>query len=218
MLGVTNSSRLQQDIQEESQHHRDIIQLDIIDSYLNLTLKVLSMFHWTTTYCPGAKWIVKSDDDVFVNPFALRTYLQWYPNASFLCRMNKNLKVCRLGGDCPEKWAVSVSEYPKEYYPRYCDGPAYVVANSMARLVYLAANKTHPHLMEDAYFTGIVARPFNPKYKNLSLQRFPKKCYFLRDKFWNGISLFMLNLEVKAGSSYQVWNKILNYNNITLVK
>ena len=49
---------------------------DIIDAYRNLVLKGVSWMEWTVTNCPSAKWIVKVDDDIAVNIFALEEYLE----------------------------------------------------------------------------------------------------------------------------------------------
>lgn len=215
VLGATSSGHHQRHLEAESHKYHDIIQLNFTDSYLNLTLKTLAILHWTQTFCQGAKWILKSDEDVFVNPFALTNFLQDHQNVNFVCRMNKNLKVCRTGQRCPQKWAVSHEEYAEDYYPPYCDGPAYVVSTRMARRIYAAANKTHPHQMEDAYFTGVVARVFQPKYRNLHRRRFPRRTSHFLPSFWNGFALFLEKLEKKKGASYTLWNKILHHNNIS---
>lgn len=45
----------------------DIIIADMKDSYKNLTLKVLYMVEWASTYCSNARFFMKTDDDVFLN-------------------------------------------------------------------------------------------------------------------------------------------------------
>ena len=47
----------------------------MVDSYANLTLKVLHGFTWAKRHCPGFQYLVKVDADVFFNPFVLIDYL-----------------------------------------------------------------------------------------------------------------------------------------------
>jgi len=54
-------------VKEESKNHADIVQVDVIDSYANLTLKSVALLHWVHTHCSDADYILKMDDDVFVN-------------------------------------------------------------------------------------------------------------------------------------------------------
>ena len=135
LVGVSNSIKQQRLIEEESHTHHDIIQVDFIDSYKNLTLKTLTMLHWTITYCPKASWLLKSDEDVVIDSLALRNALTHHKQADFLCYMNRHLWVCRSGG-CPQKWVVSLKEYQHSTYPPYCMGFAYVVSYNMAEKLF----------------------------------------------------------------------------------
>uniref|UniRef100_A0A8C1RA65 Hexosyltransferase n=1 Tax=Cyprinus carpio TaxID=7962 RepID=A0A8C1RA65_CYPCA len=51
----------------KSLRYHDIIQQDYRDTYNNLTLKTLIGMYWITKYCPEAKYILKTDSDMFVN-------------------------------------------------------------------------------------------------------------------------------------------------------
>ncbi|XP_066131039.1 beta-1,3-galactosyltransferase 4 isoform X1 [Saccopteryx bilineata] len=51
----------------ESAAQGDILQAAFQDSYRNLTLKTLSGLNWADRHCPMARYILKTDDDVFVN-------------------------------------------------------------------------------------------------------------------------------------------------------
>ncbi|KAK3883687.1 hypothetical protein Pcinc_012007 [Petrolisthes cinctipes] len=215
-LGVTPSTQLQNKIYNESLAHHDIIQFSFVDSYRNLTLKTLSMLSWSLSYCPRAKWILKSDEDVFVNPFAVTAFVNRNPKTDFICSVNENSTVCRVGRKCIEKWAVSRDEYPSLTYPPYCDGPAYILSSSMAAKVYSSANKTHPLFIEDAYITGIIAKPYRPQYMDLSWFRFPKKLRYLTKKFWNGHTLFITDLHTNKHNLAEVWINILKRNNLPL--
>ena len=55
----------------ENQEHSDIIQMDFIDSYHNLTIKTMMVMNWLATHCPNASYAMKVDTDTFVNVFYL---------------------------------------------------------------------------------------------------------------------------------------------------
>lgn len=54
-------------IAAEDNIHKDIIQLDFIDSYHNLTIKTLAAINWAAINCPSAKFVIKADQDVYYN-------------------------------------------------------------------------------------------------------------------------------------------------------
>lgn len=67
LLGETNSSQTQQALEQENHVHHDLVQGSFLDSYRNLTYKHVSGLKWTTYHCPGATYVLKTDDDVFLN-------------------------------------------------------------------------------------------------------------------------------------------------------
>ena len=55
-------------IRRESLIYGDIIQVNLIDKYgIELTNKTVAMLHWSHHYCPQAEYIMKTDDDVYLN-------------------------------------------------------------------------------------------------------------------------------------------------------
>ena len=211
LVGVTNNTKYQQLVDEESRTYHDIIQVNIIDNYRNLSLKTLTILHWTTTYCPGASWLLKSDDDVFVNPFGLRKILSDNKEAGFLCSINRFLWVCRKDKRCPKKWAVSSQEYQHNIYPPYCTGAAYAVNSSMVSNLFADANKRHPFVIEDVYFTGILALRYMAEYVDLR-KRFFFKASNITKEFWEGTIIFSIfEANVRNVSYYNLWSKIVHY-------
>lgn len=51
----------------EADKYGDIIQEKFHDTYNNLTIKVGMLLKWTNNHCNGTKYIMKTDDDMFVN-------------------------------------------------------------------------------------------------------------------------------------------------------
>ncbi|XP_001927603.1 beta-1,3-galactosyltransferase 4 [Sus scrofa] len=67
LLGEPSGGSRENDLARESAAHGDIVQAAFQDSYRNLTLKTLSGLNWADKHCPMARYILKTDDDVFVN-------------------------------------------------------------------------------------------------------------------------------------------------------
>jgi len=65
LLGQGEES--QTEVMEESKMHNDIVQEDFKDTYRNLTLKTVMGLKWSAIFCPQAKHVMKTDDDIFVN-------------------------------------------------------------------------------------------------------------------------------------------------------
>ena len=80
-----------------------------------------------TEYCPNAKYVLKTDDDVFVDTFHLPRFLKTHkfdnkPNF-FLCMVLKGNTPRR---DVDSKWFVTKEEFSGYEYPIYCTGGVYV--------------------------------------------------------------------------------------------
>jgi len=58
---------IQSTLEKENSDHGDLAQVDLIDTYLNLTLKSVSLINWTFKRCGQMRFVVKCDDDVYVN-------------------------------------------------------------------------------------------------------------------------------------------------------
>lgn len=54
-------------LKKENAEHEDLVQVNVVDTYANLTLKSVALLHWTHTHCPGAELVLKCDDDNYIN-------------------------------------------------------------------------------------------------------------------------------------------------------
>lgn len=69
ILGKPPTREDQLKINNENLKTRDIIQGNFMDTQQNLTLKSIHAMQWINDNCLQAKYIVKADDDMFVNIF-----------------------------------------------------------------------------------------------------------------------------------------------------
>lgn len=151
-------------IQAESQTYGDIIVEDFVDSYTNLTLKSVFMLKWVQNNCPGVKFIMKVDDDIFVNVPNLHHFL-----------LNQTTKAPLLTGnlicgarpihDQWSKWYTPKYMFREGKYPNYLSGTGYVMSADLVKPLLRMALATPYFHLEDVFLTGICARKIgvNPK-------------------------------------------------------
>ncbi|KAM7392130.1 hypothetical protein PAMP_022763 [Pampus punctatissimus] len=84
MWGGGDVADIQDKLEEESRKHADIIQMNFVDSYKNLTIKTMMMMKWLATHCPNAFYAMKVDADIFVNVFYLIRRLISSPRQGYI--------------------------------------------------------------------------------------------------------------------------------------
>ncbi|KAK7070050.1 hypothetical protein SK128_013645, partial [Halocaridina rubra] len=169
LIGASTGNEEQDHLLEESHAFHDIIQVDIIDDYLNLSLKTLTALHWKQSRCPQVPWLLKSDGDVFMNPWAVSQVLK-EAKKDFVCRVLRQRYVCRVTSKTcrDERWVMSRQDYPHDRYPPYCNGPAYALnQRAVSSIINKAATRETHFPMEDAYFTGVLAQGLHLHYYDL---------------------------------------------------
>lgn len=155
MLGQGLDKEVNQTLSDENNVYGDIIQGNFIDSYNNLTLKTISYLEWVDENCSRAKYILKTDDDVFINVPRLLKFLSDHTSKRVIFgRLSKQWKAVR---NPKSKYYVSRKEYPQVLYPVFCTGPAYVLSGDIIHDLYVKALKTLCLKLEDVFITGIVA-------------------------------------------------------------
>lgn len=74
-LGQTSDLDMELKIEKEANLHKDILQVDMIDDYYQMGKKDALLFNWIDTRCSGVDFILRVDDDVYVNIRNLATTL-----------------------------------------------------------------------------------------------------------------------------------------------
>lgn len=145
----------QQLLEQESVAFGDIIQQDFMDTYYNLTLKTLMGMEWVTKFCPSVSYIMKIDNDMFLNvDFLVHKVL--HPDLPVRNNYFTGSIVANTGPLRGQeyKWYVPKEVYPNDTYPPYCAGPGYLLSVDMAKKIYDVAQDIRVIPMEDA-FMGI---------------------------------------------------------------
>ncbi|XP_062934396.1 lactosylceramide 1,3-N-acetyl-beta-D-glucosaminyltransferase [Cynocephalus volans] len=170
VLGTPNplkGEELQRKLIWEDQMYNDIIQQDFVDSFYNLTLKLLLQFSWANIFCPRAKFLMTADDDIFIHMPNLIEYLQSLEQIGvqdfWIGRVHRGAPPIR---DKSSKYYVSYEMYQWPAYPDYTAGAAYVISSDVATKVYSASQTLNTSLYIDDVFMGLCANKMGivPQY------------------------------------------------------
>ncbi|XP_050306143.1 lactosylceramide 1,3-N-acetyl-beta-D-glucosaminyltransferase-like [Anthonomus grandis grandis] len=161
-LGLSDQ-RTNAAIKLEDFRHQDIIQGNFLDSYKNLTYKSTLAVKYASEQCNSAKFILKCDDDVFVNTPQLMNFLKvdlapTRPENTIFCLINDKMPVIRDPNEDNSKWYVPYEEFREEVYPRYCSGMFVLMTPDVAFNLHKHAQKTAFFWIDDVFLTGLVAK------------------------------------------------------------
>uniref|UniRef100_A0A8D8WQW6 Hexosyltransferase n=1 Tax=Cacopsylla melanoneura TaxID=428564 RepID=A0A8D8WQW6_9HEMI len=191
-------------VNEESNLYGDIIQGNFIDSYDNLTLKTVSMMEWIHDYCPESYFVLKTDDDMFINVPKLLTFLVKHQNSkmTFFGRLAKKWRPIRKASS---KYYVSPVQYSAKIFPDFTTGPAYLFTSDVVSDVYTKALETTYLKLEDVFTTGVVAQALKIKRQHVN-EFFNKRIPLNACTVKKGISIHM----VKYHEQFELWKKLLD--------
>uniref|UniRef100_A0A8C2I9Q3 Hexosyltransferase n=1 Tax=Cyprinus carpio TaxID=7962 RepID=A0A8C2I9Q3_CYPCA len=116
LVGLTGGAEAQQQLEEESRQHRDLVQSNFVDSYFNLTIKTMVIMDWLATRCPQAAYAMKVDSDMYINVENLMSLLLSpnTPRQNYITgHLMRNEVVIR---DKNSKWYVVEELYPERKY------------------------------------------------------------------------------------------------------
>ncbi|KAH9498517.1 hypothetical protein Btru_006859 [Bulinus truncatus] len=158
LLGSSPNETLQRALLEEHTTHMDTVMGEFTDHVSNLTLKGVMGLRWVSQFCPGARFVLKIDDDVIVNTF--RLLRSFYPmmdgkRRSLFChRVEKSTSVIRREGE---------RSLPRHVFPEhrtypftFCTGPAVIMTADLAPIMYQGSKVTPALETDDVYLFGVL--------------------------------------------------------------
>ncbi|KAL4217261.1 hypothetical protein ACF0H5_023712 [Mactra antiquata] len=197
-------------MREEYRLYKDTLVLDFVDSYSNLTRKMINAFRWVNMFCSHVSYVIKADDDVFINvPLMLQEVMKSDkgPHGDLFGYVYHGKRpVARKG-----KWTVKPVAFPFSNYPEFISGTSYTISgNLIGPIVYYA--QLFPYLnIEDAFITGVICKTvlgatlhhlrLSSQYKDAS----PNACDFVR-------SGRFIQTQMKPASMDSIWNVMQDYN------
>ena len=158
-------------LSSETEIYGDIVQGFQTDSYYNLTLKTEMGLEWAAKYC-DFDFLLKADDDVFVNSYKLVDYLrkpQTPKSKLYLGNVAQRSSTVRDG-----KWALSYQEYKRDILPKFCLGPAYVLSMDLVHRFVEIFDPRKPLKLEDVYIGMLAAKVGVTPRKHQGFQTYSK--------------------------------------------
>ncbi|XP_063218644.1 beta-1,3-galactosyltransferase 5-like [Bacillus rossius redtenbacheri] len=158
LLGRTRDRELSRRAAREAELFGDVVLSRNADTYGGLTLKSVSMAEWVARHCRRAGFVLKADDDVFLNVVRLLQLVRLPEVAastrSFFGRLTRGAKPVR---DPSSKFHVPEAEFPGDTYPDYLQGSSYLYTGDLSQDLYAWAVAQDLFRMEDVFVTGFLA-------------------------------------------------------------
>ncbi|XP_017025486.1 beta-1,3-galactosyltransferase 5 isoform X2 [Drosophila kikkawai] len=203
VLGHGKDNKQNKVLDDEDFMYRDLIRGHFVDSYNNLTLKTMSSLEWAHRHCRRARYVLKTDDDMFVN----------FPKLlSFLDKLKANRTIYGRRADywkpVRNRWSkyyISIDQYAEKVYPAFTTGPAYLLTGDIVGDLLNRSLRTPFLKLEDVFMTGIVAESLAIKRVNvreIANIRVDLDACRIRDK----ITVHM----VSPNEQFEAWMKLLD--------
>nr|XP_054923141.1 beta-1,3-galactosyltransferase 5-like [Dermacentor andersoni] len=163
---------------EEAIREGDLLVLNVTESRRNSSLKFLLAAEWLFDNCPldDALTLVKMDDDVLVNVYALSSYasssVMWLTGIHGVVFRNKPPQRKRS-----DYWYVSKGEYTSDVYPAHCAGEAFIMKPAVLSAIVSAAVHVPYFWIANVYVTGMIG-----EFANLNLVDFSRHVILHRQK------------------------------------
>lgn len=204
ILGRKKNKTLENALKEENFIYGDLIIGHFIDSYNNLTLKTISALEWVDQNCPKAKFVLKTDDDMFINVPKLMSFLDKHKKDKRVIfgRLAKKWKPIR---NKKSKYYVSSGQFSAIIFPPFTTGPAYVMSADVIHELYVRALQQTYLKLEDVFTTGIVAQQLG--IKRIHVNEFlNRRIAFNPCNIRKTISVHM----IKSNEQFDLWKKLLD--------
>nr|ACO14862.1 Beta-1,3-galactosyltransferase 1 [Caligus clemensi] len=216
VLGRNGSNWSIPELSDEIEGYGDILVGNFIDTYYNLTLKLVSAFEFTLNTEWKPKIVVTVDDDMFINvPVFLRKikdlnsncegpYLLGYTGANYQPLVdNSNNKNIRKWGVPPYLASSNQS------FPPYTHGAMVIMSFETVECIYKEAFNLPFFHIDDAFITGFCPyrcgiRPVqleNMQLGSINQQRFNVSSYIVS--------------RINNYDIFRIHNDIINYYNLT---
>lgn len=170
IMGVVNDSLVMDNVLLESDLYGDIIVENFHDAYRNMTLKAVGALRWVSSFCRTPKFVIKTDDDVFVDIHPFMRYMnsdrvQNNSQKIVMCYLWENTKVSR---DKKNKWYASKEEHPDDIYSPYCSGSVYILSADLIDVFHGLSYSTPFFWIDDVFVTGLLSQKLGVNFIKLN--------------------------------------------------
>lgn len=154
LIGSSSDKSHNRYIDVENDLYDDVIRVNFQDSYDNLTLKTISMLMWADDYCPKASFVLKIEDDVYLNVDRLLNYIEKLdPKERSIHGWVESWKPNR---NPKSQNYISYQQYQSDEAIKFAKSPAYLLPQQIIKELYEEALNYKYIQIEDVFITGIV--------------------------------------------------------------
>lgn len=155
LTGYSSDLGVMERLVAEAHLYDDIIVEDFLDSYRNLTIKTAFMMKQFLALCPEADYLIKTDDDMFLQPDLMENILA---TTNYMDHLIGTVQT----GASPyrEPWIKYYVPYwlfNETVLPQFVSGWTYVVPGKRVQEIFETSLAVPMINLEDVYFTGLVA-------------------------------------------------------------
>ena len=148
-------------LSSEAKTYNDILLFDFVDSYWNLSTKIILGFNWVLNYC-NTDIFVKIDDDVICNVSRIYREMLRHVRTQPQGQAKVIIGNCRSYTAVPDRNPnspsyVSRETYPGHMFPKTCMGPTYVVSREAVKSI-ITQVRVVPLLKQEDVTIGVLAR------------------------------------------------------------
>ncbi|KRX89765.1 Trafficking protein particle complex subunit 4 [Trichinella pseudospiralis] len=143
-------------IHAEAKLHNDVLLIDVVDSYFNISHKVHQALQWIDQNCPKVKYVIRVDPDVVLFKDRLMVYLEerWNPLIRTIVGYCRRLNcVVRMS---TSKWCMPRHYFAPNIYPPFCAGYTYILTADLLKPILSHWPSSYFHL-DDVLVTGLLA-------------------------------------------------------------
>lgn len=114
------------------------------------------MLEWSAVHCNRARFLLKTDDDMYINFPVLLPILDnpKHQKKAIIGKVAKKWKPIR---NTTSKYYISPAQFKPTLYPDFNTGPAYVLTNDVIEPLYRESLEGVFFKLEDVYVTGMMA-------------------------------------------------------------
>ncbi|CAM1293758.1 Uncharacterised protein g836 [Pycnogonum litorale] len=165
-----NSNSNMLDVLREHNDLKDILLIDIIDDYRNMTHKALGWLKFVSEKCTrNVKHIIKMDDDALIKMPQLIDMLKPCETSQakpicrqISCMVRPKEPSLRIG-----KNNITIDEYPLRYYPPMCPGLVYIFPSTLIDRLLEASQQVPFIWLDDVYVTVFLRESIGEKLHSL---------------------------------------------------
>ena len=214
ILGKPEKKSDQIKVINENLAHHDIIQGDFIDSFENITRKCLIALHWINEYCTNARYVLKADDDIFINTFALVEYLisQIHDkHKAIMCALKEN-NTSPIIREPNKKWYLPKEVYPgRTHYPKFCSGYTTLFTTDLVPHLYKFSFKAPYFSVDDVYMFGyLLSQVSDVHYDDISNTLTLNQKYGLEEYEGDGPLIHVGLSAWEKGVVQKLWTRTLD--------